>query len=194
MAMFLETDLGTRVYRVVSGVNDVLYSIANEPSLGMYRIQEHVSSTVPKIVHKKIVMEDLSGRVEGVTFDVEYDVEVLSAMASITQFGSIKSEIEKAAQLKRRLDEKQHELELERRQKLQAHAQAASGAGANSGAGVAVAPVRRNYGSLQQSSPLHKRMEQHGASAPTKDSSTASSTRSSSRTERVMDLKPKSFD
>ena len=48
----LQTDLSTRVYRVTSGFNEALYLVANEPSLGMYRLQEHIQTTVPKIVEQ----------------------------------------------------------------------------------------------------------------------------------------------
>ena len=49
----LQADLATRVYRITSGFNDALYLVANEPSLGMYRIQEHIQTTIPKIVERK---------------------------------------------------------------------------------------------------------------------------------------------
>lgn len=48
-----QTDLTTRVYRVASGFNEALYLTANEPSLGMYRIQEHIQLTVPKVVDQR---------------------------------------------------------------------------------------------------------------------------------------------
>lgn len=49
----LQTDLSTRLYRVTNGFNEALYLTANEPSLGMYRLQEHVHATVPKVVEQK---------------------------------------------------------------------------------------------------------------------------------------------
>ncbi len=63
MAKLLETDLATRVYRVASGVNDALYIAANEPSLGMYRIQEHVSLTVPKVVEQRQYLQEVCQQV-----------------------------------------------------------------------------------------------------------------------------------
>lgn len=49
----LQGDLPTRSYRVANGFNDSLYLAANEPSLGLYRIQEHVQGSVPKAVEQK---------------------------------------------------------------------------------------------------------------------------------------------
>ncbi len=49
----LQTDLSTRMYRVTNGFNEALYLVANEPSLGMYRIQEHIQTAIPKVVEQK---------------------------------------------------------------------------------------------------------------------------------------------
>lgn len=49
----LQTDMSTRVYRVTNGFNEALYLTANEPSLGMYRLQEHIQLTIPKVVEQK---------------------------------------------------------------------------------------------------------------------------------------------
>lgn len=56
----LQTDLPTRVFRVTSGFNESLYLAANEPSLGMYRIQEHVQSNIPKVVDQKQQLQEVS--------------------------------------------------------------------------------------------------------------------------------------
>lgn len=56
----LQTDLSTRLYRVTNGFNEALYLVANEPSLGMYRIQEHIQATVPKIVEQKQALQQVA--------------------------------------------------------------------------------------------------------------------------------------
>lgn len=55
----LQTDLSTRLYRVTNGFNESLYLVANEPSLGMYRLQEHVHATVPKVVEQKLALQQV---------------------------------------------------------------------------------------------------------------------------------------
>ena len=55
----LQTDLSTRIYRVTSGFNEGLYLVANEPSLGMYRLQEHIQATVPKIVEQRQILHQV---------------------------------------------------------------------------------------------------------------------------------------
>lgn len=56
-----QTDLPTRVYRVANGFNEALYLAANEPSLGMYRIQEHTQISVPRVVDQKQTLALVSG-------------------------------------------------------------------------------------------------------------------------------------
>lgn len=91
MEKFLEPDTATRALRITAAFNDVLYSAANEPSLGMYRIQEHVAVTVPKLVEQQLQLQDNSQRVEGASYDLEYDTKTLRDMAGITQFRGIKN-------------------------------------------------------------------------------------------------------
>ena len=90
MANFLEPDISTRLLRVTTAFNDVLYSCANEPSLGMYRIQEHVGVTVPKLVEQRRQLKETCQRVEDACYDLEYDAKTLTDMAKITQFSGVK--------------------------------------------------------------------------------------------------------
>ena len=56
MSKLVETfqaDLPTRVFRVTNAFNEAVYLAANEPSLGMYRLQEHIQANVPKVVQQK---------------------------------------------------------------------------------------------------------------------------------------------
>ncbi len=55
----LQTDLSTRIYRITNGFNEALYLVANEPSLGMYRLQEHIQSTVPRVVEQRQVLQQV---------------------------------------------------------------------------------------------------------------------------------------
>ena len=48
-----QADLPTRVFRVTNAFNEAVYLSANEPSLGMYRLQEHIQANVPKVVLQK---------------------------------------------------------------------------------------------------------------------------------------------
>ena len=55
-----QADVSTRIFRVTNGFNEAVYLSANEPSLGMYRLQEHVQIVVPKVVSQKQTLRRVS--------------------------------------------------------------------------------------------------------------------------------------
>ena len=91
MAKLLEPELSTRMYRVTSSFNEALYSAANEPALGLYRIQEHVLVNVPRCVERQQSLQESCRRVEGACYDLDYDTQALKEMANVTQFSGIKT-------------------------------------------------------------------------------------------------------
>lgn len=105
MAKLLQTDLHTRMYRATSAFNEAYYLAANEPSLGMFRIQEHVNLTVPKIVEQRVALGDMCKQVVGACFDLDYDTQTVKAMTSIAQFRNIRGHIRKAIELTAKLEE-----------------------------------------------------------------------------------------
>ena len=109
MTRFVETDLQTRIYRVTSGINESITVAANEPSVGLFRLQEHVVGTVPKLVSERLTMDDIAQRVQGANFDIEYDTETVKGMAGITQFSNILTDLHRALELKQNLNRREHE-------------------------------------------------------------------------------------
>ena len=138
MARFVETDVSTRIFRVSTGINEAISTAANEPSLGMYRLQEHVLSSVPKLVNERQTMEDICERVKGVNFDMEYDMEAVRSMTKITTFKNVLSNLHKAIEMRQLL------IKREMEQKMQAQQQH-------------LPPPRPNYGSIESSPTILRR-------------------------------------
>ena len=106
MAQFNEGDVQTSIRRVVNSFNATIYSLANEPSLGMYRIQEHISVAVPRVVGQKQALEIVNKQVEGACFDIEYDTRAMCDMKkSIKTFASVKDNLRRAIETKEKMDE-----------------------------------------------------------------------------------------
>ncbi len=112
MARLVETDLSTRIYRVSSGLNESLSTIANEPSVGMYRIQENVLGVVPKLIEDEQTLDGLNQRVGGCNFDLDNDREVVQAMRDIKQFRDINNTLSKAIAMKQQLNRLETERKL----------------------------------------------------------------------------------
>jgi len=59
-----ETDF--KVRRIVANVNEVSHSAVNEPSMGLYRIQEHVHRTLPQLVKRKNELKENLEHINGI--------------------------------------------------------------------------------------------------------------------------------
>ena len=125
-----------------TGINESLMTAANEPSLGLYRLQEHVIGTVPKLVRERQSVESVKERLKGVNFDMEYDMEAIKCIGKIKSFDNISSELQKAIDIKKLLNQREAEKRLK----------AAQGP-------PPPPPARSSYGATGESPPLLRRGE-----------------------------------
>lgn len=106
MVQFSEGEVQNSIRRVVNSFNATIYAFANEPSLGMYRIQEHISIAVPRVVGQKQTLEIVNKQVEGASFDIEYDTRAVRDMQkSIKAFESVNDNLRRAIETKLKMDE-----------------------------------------------------------------------------------------
>lgn len=85
MALGVKLDLGGlqannqeteyKLKRVTEKFLENIHTMLNEPSVGLYRVQEHVRRSLPQLVDKKIEMQSLHKKVEGTSYDVEYSLK-----------------------------------------------------------------------------------------------------------------------
>ena len=105
-AKSMDPDLALRAERLTKCVSNVASQVANEPSLGLYRINEHVHVTVPKIRDQEKKLNVVHQRINGCTFDAEYDCDAVKSMKGIHQFESINEKLKKAMELTKELNER----------------------------------------------------------------------------------------
>ncbi len=74
----LQTDLSTRVYRITNSFNEGLYLTANEPSLGMYRLQEHIQLAIPKVVEQRQALAQVNKSVYLFTVSVGQSIQSMA--------------------------------------------------------------------------------------------------------------------
>ena len=130
----VDLDLSFRAERLTKCISNFAYQVANEPSLGLYRINEHVHVSVPKIRDQEKKLNAVHQRMNGCTFDVEYDCDAVKSMKGIHQFDSINVKMKKAIELKKGLNERAAALRTVRQQPAAA-------------AGHSVHHSRKDYGS-----------------------------------------------
>jgi len=73
-----ELDLKTR--KVTDKFTDALEAIANEPTLALFRVQEHTRKSLPTLVEKRISTGKQRQRVEGMTYDIDLAANAVKAM------------------------------------------------------------------------------------------------------------------
>lgn len=118
-----ETDYKLR--RVTEKFLENIHTMLNEPSVGLYRVQEHVRRSLPQLVDKKIEMQSLHKKVQGVSYDVEYSLKTVQSMQNISHFTIIQECLKSAIASKKNLDRRK----LERKDKPIERPMAAAEAG-----------------------------------------------------------------
>ena len=109
---FEEVEAKAKVTKICQKLNESIYIAANEPSLGMYRVQEHVRFNIPKLARCQREFQNIQSKIEGASYDLEYDTETLKKMGSLTQFASIRSKIRKAIEIRQNWEKKEYQKKL----------------------------------------------------------------------------------
>lgn len=109
---FEEVEAKAKVSRICHKLNEAIYIAANEPSLGMYRVQEHVRFSIPKLARCQREFQNVQSKIEGCSYDLEYDTETLKKMGSLTQFASIRNKIRQAIEVRQNWEKKEYQKKL----------------------------------------------------------------------------------
>ncbi|XP_071845309.1 BLOC-1-related complex subunit 8-like isoform X2 [Apostichopus japonicus] len=75
-----DLELHTKVKRVTDKFSECIHIVANEPSLGLFRIQEHVRKTLPQLAHTKVELAQLQQKVQGSCYDVDYAINAMESL------------------------------------------------------------------------------------------------------------------
>lgn len=103
----LDPEMHYKVRKIASKVNDSLQMLANEPSLGLYRIQEHVHRTTPALIKRKNDLSANKKKLEGVLYDLDYSLGAVDNIGKIRQFTNISEALKSAIEIKQKLDDKE---------------------------------------------------------------------------------------
>ncbi|XP_074618782.1 BLOC-1-related complex subunit 8 homolog isoform X1 [Acropora palmata] len=98
-----------RLRRVTERFLENIHTMLNEPSVGLYRVQEHVRRSLPQLVDKKVEMQNLHKKVEGTSYDVEYSLKTVQSMQNIQHFTIIQECLKSAIASKKNLDRRKLE-------------------------------------------------------------------------------------
>jgi len=74
------TDVESKSRRFTASLNESLYEVSNEPSIGFYRIQEHVRKSIPITIEKTNETDNFKTKLQGNSFDLDYSHDAVSRM------------------------------------------------------------------------------------------------------------------
>ncbi|KAL8615924.1 hypothetical protein ACOMHN_034600 [Nucella lapillus] len=101
----VDAELDHRSHRVTEKLSESINTIANEPSVAFYRIQEHVRKTLPQLVEQKHEVEEVQQLVQGACFDTEYAGNAVKGMEkSVVHFQNIQELLKNAMFMKQQID------------------------------------------------------------------------------------------
>lgn len=97
-------ELDTKVKRVTERLSENLHIVANEPSLALYRIEEHVRKSLPQLVEERHRVDDIHKVVQGACYDTDYAVGALKSMSnSQASFKNIQDMLKNSMFLKQQI-------------------------------------------------------------------------------------------
>nr|XP_055074745.1 BLOC-1-related complex subunit 8 isoform X3 [Misgurnus anguillicaudatus]XP_055074746.1 BLOC-1-related complex subunit 8 isoform X3 [Misgurnus anguillicaudatus] len=82
-----------------------MYVLANEPSIALYRLQEHVRRSLPELVQHKTDMQGWEEQSQGAIYTVEYACSAVKSMTnSSLYFKNIDGLLRQAISLKEQIN------------------------------------------------------------------------------------------
>nr|XP_015221224.1 PREDICTED: protein MEF2BNB isoform X3 [Lepisosteus oculatus] len=67
-----DQEMQLKVKRVTDKFTESMYVLGNEPSVALYRLQEHVRRSLPELVQHKTDMQSWEEQSQGAIYSVEY--------------------------------------------------------------------------------------------------------------------------
>ncbi|XP_060797359.1 BLOC-1-related complex subunit 8 isoform X4 [Neoarius graeffei] len=77
-----DQEMQLKVKRVTDKFAESMYVLANEPSIALYRLQEHVRRSLPELVQHKTDMQCWEEQSQGAIYTVEYACSAVKSMAN----------------------------------------------------------------------------------------------------------------
>ena len=68
--------------KACAGVTEVFHTLANEPSLGLYYVMEHIQRAVPALVADKQQLNDAADTFRGIELDARFALQDMTTATS----------------------------------------------------------------------------------------------------------------
>nr|XP_040040461.1 BLOC-1-related complex subunit 8 isoform X2 [Gasterosteus aculeatus aculeatus] len=106
--VFSAFDCASFEHTVSDKFTESMYVLANEPSVALYRLQEHVRRSLPELVQHKSDMQSWEEQSQGAIYSVEYACSAVKSMTnSSLYFKNIDSLLRQAISMKEQISSSQ---------------------------------------------------------------------------------------
>lgn len=103
-----DQEMQLKVRRVTDKFTESMYVLANEPSVALYRLQEHVRRSLPELVQHKTDMQSWEEQSQGAIYSVEYACSAVKSMTnSSLYFKNIDGLLRQAISMKEQISSSQ---------------------------------------------------------------------------------------
>ncbi|XP_073517141.1 BLOC-1-related complex subunit 8 isoform X1 [Phyllobates terribilis] len=100
-----EQEMQIKVKKVTDKFTESMYVLANEPSVALYRLQEHVRRSLPELAQHKADMQNWEEQSQGSVYTVEYACSAVRSMTfSSVHFKSIDGLLKQSINLKHQMN------------------------------------------------------------------------------------------
>merc|ERR1711879_947966 len=107
----LDVDSVKKIDRMHLNMSKYLHRMSNEPSLGLFHVQEHIRRTVPKIVTLKKDLDTSNAKVSSMTYDIEDSSKIVNTLKGLESFRNIKKTGARAQELLQQLTFEENQTE-----------------------------------------------------------------------------------
>uniref|UniRef100_A0A8C4QFC7 BLOC-1 related complex subunit 8 n=1 Tax=Eptatretus burgeri TaxID=7764 RepID=A0A8C4QFC7_EPTBU len=92
-----DPEMRQKAKKVTDRVTESVLILAQEPSVGLFRLQEHILKSLPELVDLKVSFQEIYEKCNGVIYDVEYTTSPLQGIErSNAVFSNVESLLRQA--------------------------------------------------------------------------------------------------
>ncbi|TKR95082.1 hypothetical protein L596_009298 [Steinernema carpocapsae] len=98
-------ELQARSRILAERLSESAHIVDHDPSLALYRLQEHVSRSLPVLVNRKYQMKQLNANLQGACFDLDNAITAVESMKKASNtFDRIQEQLRNCLYYKQQLD------------------------------------------------------------------------------------------
>ncbi|KAI1730687.1 BLOC-1-related complex sub-unit 8 domain-containing protein [Ditylenchus destructor] len=98
-------DLQFRAKQIGERLSESVHILDHDPSMALYRLQEHITKTMPVLVNRKYQTLNLNAKLQGACFDLDNDIQTVEQIkTTLPAFERIHEKLRNCMYYKQQID------------------------------------------------------------------------------------------